>query len=72
MKFLQVFQTSERRFIAIVLGTKYVSRGTSVEFAVGALMKAHGHKMGVNVMPEDEVWAWALRHPSTRCAVPLD
>lgn len=71
MKFLVVKQTSQRRFVAHVQGDQEsLSKGTSLEFAVGRLIVNSGFKYGVNVMPESEIWAWAIRN-ATRCATPI-
>lgn len=71
MRFLVVYPTSPRRWIARILGTDENAKGTSKQFAVGKLLEQVGFTYGLNVMPYDEIWAWALRHPSTRCATPI-
>ena len=69
MKFLVVHQTSARRFVAHILGTHIWSKGTSEEFAVGALIKKHGFRFGINVMPESEIRVRS--HWTGFCAVPI-
>jgi|688.fasta_scaffold1159822_1 hypothetical protein len=70
MRFLVVHQTSARRFIAHILGTQIWAKGTTEEFAVGTLMKKHGFRFGINVMPESEIRVRA--HWAGYCAVPIE
>lgn len=73
MKHLIVMQTSQRRFVAWVLGTGISAKGTSVEFAVGRLMREHGHKFGLNVAPSTELWVWTQKMiDAGRCARPIE
>jgi hypothetical protein len=69
MRFLVVSQTSKRRFFAHILGSRIWSQGTSLQFAVGQLMIDHGHRFGINVMPESE--AFVRSHWMGHCAVPI-
>lgn len=73
MQHLVVMQTSQRRFVAWVLGTDISAKGTSEQFAVGELMKKHGHKFNLNVAPSKEIWVWTEKMiQASRCAVPVE
>lgn len=50
---LDVRQTGPRRYVAELVGTPYWSAGPTREYAVGALVLAHGDRMGVGVDPGD-------------------
>lgn len=58
MRHIIVLPTSPRRWIAWFHGTDLIAKGTSEQFAVGQLMKNHGHKIGTNVAPAYEMWVW--------------
>ena len=70
MRFLVVHQMSARRFVAHVLGTQIQAKGTSEQFAVGQLVKEHGFRFGMNVMPESE--AYVRAHWMGFCAIPIE
>ena len=73
MKHLIVMQTSQPRFVAWVLGTDISAKGTSAEFAVGRLMREHGHKLGLNFAPTTEIWVWTQKMiDAGRCAKPIE
>ena len=71
MRNIVVDQTSQRRFVAKVLGTDVVGKGTSLPFAIGQLVIEHGYKYGLNVVLGSDAWVKALRDPTTRCAFPI-
>lgn len=71
MRNIVVQQTSQRRFVAKVLGTDALGKGTSLPFAIGQLVIEHGYKYGLNVVLGPDAWVKALRDPSTRCATPI-